>query len=70
MALYKAQKTFAGKVTMARGEVKEVPEDVAKSLLKAGYIAALDGGKKAEAKAEAEEKTEAKPKKTRTKKEG
>lgn len=46
MALYKALKTFAGKVTMTRGEVKNVDDTIAASLVKAKYLEAVSEGKK------------------------
>ena len=33
---------FAGAVSMAAGEVRDVPEDVAAPLLKCGYLEAVD----------------------------
>ena len=55
---YKATKTFAGSITMKRGEIRELSADDAKSLLRAGYIEEVGG--KNEAKAEAEPKAEEK----------
>ena len=37
--MYKALKTFVGKVSMVEGETKEIlDEEIAKDLLRAGYI--------------------------------
>lgn len=39
---YRAVKTFAGSVTMVKGEVRDIKdEEIAKSLLRAGYIVDL-----------------------------
>lgn len=55
---YKATKTFAGLVSMRRGEIRELSDEDAKSLLRAGYIEEVGG--KNEAKAETEPKAEVK----------
>ena len=45
---YRALKTFAGVVTMVKGEVREIKDDtIAKDLLKAGYIVDLSEKQKA-----------------------
>lgn len=45
--MYKALKSFVGKVSMVEGEVKDIlDEEVAKDLLRAGYIELV--GNKAE----------------------
>ena len=38
----KATTNFAGKICMAAGEVRDVPEDVAAPLLKCGYLEAVE----------------------------
>ncbi len=51
--MYKALKSFVGKVSMVEGEVKDIlDEEIAKDLLRAGYIELV--GNKAE-KIEAKE---------------
>ena len=72
--LYKALKSFVGSVNAKRGDVKEISDEIAQDLLRAGYIEPVKATKeaKAEATAEAEptETVEAKPtRKGRAKKE-
>ena len=44
--MYKALETFVGKVSMVKGEVKEIlDKEVANDLLKAGYIEELADNK-------------------------
>jgi len=38
---YRALISFTGKVNMVKGEVRDLAEDLAKDLIKAGYIADL-----------------------------
>lgn len=50
--MYKALKTFVGKVSMVEGETKEIlDEEVAKDLLRAGYV---EKAKKADNKSKEE----------------
>lgn len=41
----KATVSFAGEISMAAGEVRDVPKDVAAPLLKCGYLEAVKKGK-------------------------
>ena len=52
---YKATIAFAGrKISMRRGEVKEITDEaLAKDLIKAGYVIELEGKKPLESKPEA-----------------
>ena len=43
--LIKAKVSFAGIVTMSKGETREVCEEVAADLLRAGYAAEVKAGK-------------------------
>lgn len=44
--MYKALKSFVGKISMVEGEVKEIlDKEVAEDLLKAGYIEKLTDNK-------------------------
>lgn len=65
--MYKALKTFAGKVSMRRGEVKAISDPIiVKDLLKAGYIEEVKPAKGkpvVEEEKTEEEKPEEKPKK-------
>ena len=46
MAMYKAMRSFCGKVSMKKGAVKEInDQDVAQDLIKAGFVVALDSAK-------------------------
>ena len=38
MKNYRAAVSFAGQVSMAAGEVREIPEDLAAPLLRCGYL--------------------------------
>lgn len=51
--MYKAMKSFAGIVNMTRGEVRELPEEVAKPLLNCGYIVDLEEKQKKAAETKA-----------------
>lgn len=45
--MYKALVSFTGKVTMAEGDIGEIPDvTIAKDLLKAGYIEPVEEPKK------------------------
>lgn len=45
--MYKALVSFTGKVTMAEGDIGEIPDvTIARDLLKAGYIAEVKEEKK------------------------
>ena len=58
---YKAKVNFSGnKISMCVGEVKEVADDIAKDLLRAGYIEKVDPAVKGEAKTEAKAETKTK----------
>lgn len=46
MNMYRAKLTFCGKVNMVRGEVRDIPEDVASDLVKAGYIEDMEAKQK------------------------
>ena len=49
--MYKALKSFAGKVSMRKGEVKEINDkEIVKDLLNAGYIEEVKLEKKEELK--------------------
>ena len=49
--MYKAEKSFAGKVSMRKGEVKEINDkEIVKDLLNAGYIEEVKPEKKEELK--------------------
>ena len=49
--MYKALKSFAGKVSMSKGEVKEINDKkIVKDLLNAGYIEEVKPEKKEELK--------------------
>lgn len=48
--LIKAKVSFAGLVTMSKGETREVCEEVAADLLRAGYAAEVKTGKLAKNK--------------------
>ena len=49
--MYKALKSFAGKVSMRKGEVKEINDkEIVKDLLSAGYIEEVKPEKKEELK--------------------
>lgn len=64
MASYKALRSFCGKVSMKKGAVKEInDQDVARDLIKAGFVVALDSAKpeKAEKPVEVDEKLEETP---------
>ena len=52
--MYKAKVSFSGIVSMAAGEVKELTPEIAKDLLKAGYVEEVK--KPAPAKAENKKK--------------
>ena len=63
--MYKALKSFAGLVSMRKGEVKAISNPiVVKDLLKAGYIEEVQPAK-GEPIAEAEEESADKPKRKR-----
>ena len=46
MKNYRAAVSFAGQVSMAAGEVREIPEDLAAPLLRCGYLKADQEGEK------------------------
>ena len=49
--MYKALKSFSGKITMNKGQVKKITDkEVIKDLLRAGYIEELEPTKKEEPK--------------------
>ena len=52
--LIKAKVSFAGLVTMSRGETREVCEEVAADLLRAGYAVEVKSGKAKSKKAVSE----------------
>lgn len=61
---YKARVSFGGKVSMGVGEVKDISDvNIAKDLLKAGYIEEIKPAEKGEKenKETAKEKTDKKP---------
>lgn len=48
---YKALTTFSGKITMVKGEVREIADEkIAKDLIRAGYVVDLSERQKAQAK--------------------
>ena len=55
--LYKAIKSFVGVVNAKKGDVKEISNDIAKDLLRAGYVEPVKTAKEAKA----EVTTEAEP---------
>ena len=61
---YKALKSFVGKIKKKKGEIKEIPDDLATNSLKVGYIEAV-GSVKVE-----KIKTEIKPEPDQTPDEG
>ena len=64
--MYKALKSFCGKVSMRRGEVKAISDPIiVKDLLRAGYIEEIKpaNGKPIEAEEQPEEKPKEKKKK-------
>lgn len=63
--MYKALKTFAGKLSMHKGEIKDISDPIiVNDLLRAGYIEEIKPAKGKAVIEEAEEKvTEEKPKK-------
>ena len=52
--LVKAKVSFAGLVTMSKGEIREVCEEVGSDLLRAGYVAEVKSGKAKSKKAVSE----------------
>ena len=61
---YKALISFSGLVTMRRGEVKEISDaDIAKDLLKAGYITEIKPAEKVKAETVKEDKKPVRAKK-------
>lgn len=57
--LYKAKVDFSGnKISMYVGEVKEVADDIAKDLLRAGYIEEIKPAEKAKTAKAKTDKTE------------
>ena len=57
--MYKALKSFAGKVSMRKGEVKEINDkEIVKDLLNAGYIEEVKPAKKEKEKKVEVEETE------------
>lgn len=67
---YKARVSFGGKVSMGVGEVKDISDvNIAKDLLKAGYIEEVKPAEKAKPKDEIEQpiNEEAKPTKGKAK---
>lgn len=48
----KATVSFAGELSMAAGEVRDVPRDVAAPLLKCGYLEAVKKGKNTDSEEE------------------
>lgn len=66
--MYRALVNFSGiKASMCAGEVKNLDGDIAKDLLRAGYVEEITPARKVEDKKEEAEPT-AKPKKRTTKK--
>ena len=64
--MYRALKSFSGRIAMAKGQVKDIKDKaIAEDLLKVGYIEEV---KKAKAEKVEEPETEEKPKKKKTKK--
>lgn len=50
MATYKATKSFSGIISMKKGDVREInDEDVAKDLLRAGFVIGLESEEKPKA---------------------
>ena len=47
--LYKAIKSFVGVVNAKKGDVKELSDDIAKDLLRAGYVEPVKTAKEAKA---------------------
>ena len=62
MAKYKAKESFSGiKLSMSVGDVLDITDDnIAKDLLRAGYIEKVDPAVKGEAKTEAKAETKTK----------
>jgi hypothetical protein len=57
--MYKALKSFAGKVSMRKGEVKEINDkEIVKDLLNAGYIEEVKPAKKEKKVQEVQEELE------------
>lgn len=57
--MYKALKSFAGAVSMRKGEVKEINDkEIAKDLLNAGYIEEVKPAKKEKKVQEVQEELE------------
>lgn len=52
---YKATCTFAGKVSMRRGESREIPDAVAKPLLRCGYLEKVRENTKKDSSAESDQ---------------
>ena len=46
MKKIKALKSFSGAVTLGKGQVKHVPDDIANDVIKAGLAESADGDKK------------------------
>lgn len=44
--MYKATKSFVGVVSMVRGEVRDLEPEIAKDLIKAGYVVDLGAKQK------------------------
>ena len=60
---YKATRSFSGIVSMKKGDVKDIKDvEVAKDLLRAGYVIALEEEKPQESKPKATAKKTAKKK--------
>lgn len=60
---YKATRSFSGIVSMKKGDVKDIKDvEVAKDLLRAGYVIALEEEKAEESKPKATSKKTAKKK--------
>ena len=55
---YKALKSFVGTVNAKKGEIKEIPDDLAANLLKVGYIEAVGSVKVEKIKTETKLETE------------
>ena len=58
--MYKALVSFCGIVTMAKGEIRNIPEHIAQDLLNAHYIEKVEKEKKAEKKPEKKKSTKKK----------
>lgn len=57
---YKANISFSGKISMIKGEVREIiDQEVAKDLVRAGYVTDLSEKQKATATAKASKKSKA-----------